>query len=188
MNYNEMNNKLLSLMIENAEALKQNTQQNLLDLMRPTIRNEVELAVRNEIEAAARDEYEKNKEKEPIYLLNYQMPQTRSKTNIALEDIVKNHALVSQNHYGAEKLISIVMANNSLLETFAWNARTAKIAGKEFNITRIASNAKTAKGEFYNDEPLIQAYSCSVLKILNHIREEEKTKNSLKSKDSKRII
>ena len=64
MNYDEMNNKLLSLMIENAEALKQNTQQQLLDLMKSTIRNEVELAVRNEIEVAARDEYEKNKEKE----------------------------------------------------------------------------------------------------------------------------
>tara|TARA_B100001093_G_scaffold241005_1_gene230754 strand:- start:43318 stop:45411 length:2094 start_codon:yes stop_codon:yes gene_type:complete len=187
-----MNNKLLSLMIENAEALKQNTLQNILDLMKSTIRNEVELAVRNEIEAAARDEYEENKEKEPNYILNYQMPQTRSKTGIALNDIVKNHrdinhnrdinhivknhALVSQNHKGAEKLISIVMANNSLLETFAWGGRTAKIAGKEFNITRIASNAKTAQGEFYNDEPLIQAYSCSVLKILNHIHEKKNTK------------
>lgn len=177
MNYDEMNNKLLSLMIENAEALKQNTQQQLLDLMKSTIRNEVELAVRNEIEVAARDEYEKNKEKEPTYILNYQMPQTRSKTSIALNHVVKSHALVSQNPKGAEKLISIVMANNSLLETFAWGGRTAaKLAGKEFNITRIASNAKTAQGEFYNDEGLINAYTSSSLRIHNHIRKKENTK------------
>ena len=65
------------------------------------------------------------------------------------------------------------MTNNSLLETGAWKSRAAKIAGKTFNITRIASNA--VKGEFHSITNLSNAYKATAMDMWFHLTDPDNT-------------
>ena len=109
------------------------------------------------------------------FILNLELAQCVSKTNKALDDIVRHHAAITSENIKNKTtyLISIVMTNNSLLETGAWKSRAAKIAGKTFNITRIASNA--VKGEFHSITNLSNAYTATAIGMLSHLTDPDNT-------------
>ena len=117
-----------------------------------------------------------HQEHEINYILNLALAQCVSKTGKALDDIVRHHAAITSENINNKTtyLISIVITNNSLLETGAWKSRAAaKIAGKTFNITRIASNA--GKGEFRGITDLSNAYSNTAVELLSHLFDPDNT-------------
>ena len=108
---------------------------------------------------------EEEEEEESIkFELNYDLAQCNSKTERALNTIaLQNYTKQQKYKYYSDKtvkLITIVFANNSLLEGKAWKNRTAaKFKSGEVVVQRLASDAAKNSKDFNHGNELIAAFS-----------------------------
>lgn len=102
------------------------------------------------------------------FVLNHDLAQCKSKTDLALRYIAYYHYNNSEKYrYNNDndnekqvKLISIVFTNNSLLEGKAWKSRTeAKFKNQNISVQRLASDVGKKNGDYSKGAELKEAFT-----------------------------
>jgi|SaaInlV_150m_DNA_3_1039698.scaffolds.fasta_scaffold01100_11 hypothetical protein len=101
-----------------------------------------------------------------IFVLNHDLAQCKSKTELALQYIALYHYHNSEkyrynnNNEKPVKLISIVFTNNSLLEGKAWKSRTsAKFKNQNILVQRLASDVGKNSDDFCKGSELLATFA-----------------------------